>query len=160
MRGAPPGFSLLSDEVCRIAARSVLCWLATVDDEGQPSVSPKEIFAISDGDHLVIANIASPGSARNIRRNPRVCVSFVDVLVQKGWKVSGSAREIMPADEAFGRWAAPLLHRAGPRFPVRSVFLVRARSLQPILAPAYLLHPRETTEASQVAAAMAAYRLG
>lgn len=151
--------SLLSDEVIRIAARSVLCWLATVDGEGQPSVSPKEIFAIFDADHLVIANIASPGSARNIRCNPRVCVSFIDVLVQKGWKVSGTAREILPSQEAFAQWAAPLLHKAGPRFPVHSVFVVQASRLRSILAPSYLLHPGQTTEDSQVDAATAAYRL-
>lgn len=159
MRDAGCGRSLLSDDVVRIAARSVLCWLATVDGEGQPSVSPKEIFAIFDAEHIVVANIASPGSARNIRGNPRVCVSFVDVLVQKGWKVLGTAREIVPSDEAFALWAAPLLHKAGPRFPVRSVFVVRAHGLQPILAPSYLLHPEGTTEESQVAAAIAAYRL-
>ena len=70
------------------------------------------------------------------------------MLVQKGWKVLGTAREIAPSDEAFALWAAPLLHKAGPRFPVRSVLVVRAYNLQPILAPSYLLHPEGTTEES------------
>ncbi|MGJ4730749.1 pyridoxamine 5'-phosphate oxidase family protein [Luteimonas sp. SDU101] len=151
--------ALLHDEVAQIAARSVLCWLATVDGDGQPSVSPKELFAIVDANHVVIANIASPASARNLRAQPRVCVSFIDVLVQKGWKVFGTAHEVRPADEGFASWAAPLLDRAGTRFPLRSVFVVRATALRRILAPSYLLYPHETTEASQVAAARAAYRL-
>lgn len=28
---------------------SVLCWLATVDADGQPNVSPKEIFCMGAG---------------------------------------------------------------------------------------------------------------
>jgi predicted pyridoxine 5'-phosphate oxidase superfamily flavin-nucleotide-binding protein len=78
---------MLSSEVLNYASRSVLCWLATVDENGQPNVSPKEIFAVFDSEHLVIANIASPMSVRNIGVNPRVCVSFIDVFVQKGFKV-------------------------------------------------------------------------
>jgi predicted pyridoxine 5'-phosphate oxidase superfamily flavin-nucleotide-binding protein len=64
----------------------VLCWLATVDEAGRPNVSPKEIFTAHGDDHLLIAHLASPGSVRNLRARPEVCVSFVDVFVQKGFK--------------------------------------------------------------------------
>jgi predicted pyridoxine 5'-phosphate oxidase superfamily flavin-nucleotide-binding protein len=47
-----------------MAERSVLCWLATADESGQPNVSPKEVFAVADDKHIVVANIASPGSAK------------------------------------------------------------------------------------------------
>ena len=60
---------MLSSEVQNSAAHSVLCWLATVDGNGQPNVSPKEIFAVFDTEHLVVANIASPTSVRNIEVN-------------------------------------------------------------------------------------------
>ena len=36
------------------AGNTVLCWLATVDQTGQPSVSPKEIWHLED-DHVLIA---------------------------------------------------------------------------------------------------------
>jgi hypothetical protein len=88
------GALMLSPEVLEYATRSVLCWLATADEAGQPNVSPKEIFAVFDSTHVVIANIASPTSVRNVLVNPRVCVSFVDVFVQKGFKVIGTARNV------------------------------------------------------------------
>ena len=56
---------MLSIQVKGFARRSVLCWLATVDESGQPNVSPKEIFAVFDSDHPVIAYIPSAGTARN-----------------------------------------------------------------------------------------------
>jgi predicted pyridoxine 5'-phosphate oxidase superfamily flavin-nucleotide-binding protein len=148
---------MLSLEVQESATRSVLCWLATVDQVGQPSVSPKEIFAVFDNNHLVIANIASPTSARNIEINPLVCVSFIDVFVQKGFKVTGTARNIEKQDPQFSLWSAPLVAKAGPRFPIHSVFLVQAVAVEPILAPSYRLYPTETDETSQVATAMRTY---
>ena len=139
------------------ADRSVLCWLATVDATGQPNATPKEVFAIADDHHLVIANIASPGSAANVAANPKVCVSFVDVFVQKGFKVVGVATDVAPSDPAFARWVAPLRAIAGDRFPIRSVFVVRATAVEAIVAPSYWLFPDETTEASQERAALRAY---
>ncbi len=139
------------------ADRSVLCWLATADTAGQPNVTPKELFAFADDEHLVIANIASPGSAANVSVNPKVCVSFVDVFAQKGFKVVGVATDVAPSDPAFARWVAPLREAAGERFPIRSVFVVRATAVEAIVAPSYWLFPDETTEASQERAALRAY---
>lgn len=148
---------MLSPEVQEFARRSVLCWLATVDASGQPNVSPKEIFAVVDPMHLVVAHIASPTTVRNVRVQPRVCVSFVEVFVQKGYKVFGTARYLLPGDDGFAQWAAPLLAMAGPRFPIHGVIVIRAEAVEPILAPSYRLYPGEVTEESQAAAAMRAY---
>jgi predicted pyridoxine 5'-phosphate oxidase superfamily flavin-nucleotide-binding protein len=149
--------ALLTSEVREAAERSVLCWFATVDGSGQPNVTPKEVFAVSDDEHVVIANIASPGSAANVAANPKVCVSFVDVFRQKGFKVVGVAADVAPSDPAFARWVAPLRALAGDRFPIRSVFVVRAVAVEAIVAPSYWLFPDETTEASQERAALRAY---
>jgi predicted pyridoxine 5'-phosphate oxidase superfamily flavin-nucleotide-binding protein len=148
---------MLSPEVSQFANSSVLCWLATVDTDGQPNVSPKEIFTVFDSEHLAIANIASPTSVRNIEGHPRVCVSFVDVFVQKGFKVFGTARNVRRQDDDFSCWAAPLEAKAGPRFPIHSVLVIRASSVEVILAPSYMLYAAETTEQGQVAAAMRTY---
>ena len=110
-----------------------------------------------DPEHLVIANIASPTSVRNIAQNPRVCVSFVHAFVQKGFKVLGTARNVGKTDADFAHWAGPLVAMAGPRFPIHSVIVVRATRVEPIVAPSYRLYPNETTEQAQVVSAMRAY---
>jgi uncharacterized protein len=157
MRPNPPAAHMLSPEVLLCADRSVLCWLATVDSDGQPNVSPKEVFVAFDSESLVIANIASPTSVRNVEGNPRVCVSFVDIFVQKGFKVLGTARNVRRHDEDFPLFSAPLEAKAGPRFPIHSVVVVRATAVEPILAPSYRLYASQVTEQAQVAAAMRAY---
>jgi predicted pyridoxine 5'-phosphate oxidase superfamily flavin-nucleotide-binding protein len=106
---------------------------------------------------VVIAHIASPISARNIAQHPQVCLSFVDVFVQKGFKLLGTAREVRAGNAEFATWAKPLLAMVGQRFVIRSVLVIRVTSVAPIEAPSYQFHPDQTTEASQVDAAMRAY---
>jgi predicted pyridoxine 5'-phosphate oxidase superfamily flavin-nucleotide-binding protein len=151
--------TLLNESVREAARRSVLCWLATVDAEGQPNVSPKEVWAIADDQHVVVAHIASPISARNIAQHPQVCLSFVDVFVQKGFKLVGAAREVRATDAEFSTWAKPLLATVGQRFTIQSVLVVHVKSVIAIVAPSYRFYPDDTTEASQVASAMRAYNV-
>ena len=147
---------MFTEELRSVAERAVLCWLATADGEGQPNVSPKELFRIAGEDRLEIAEIASPTSARNLGANPRVCVSFVDVFVQKGFKVRGRARLLAPEDPAFEAAAGPLRELAGDAFRIRGVISVTAEAVAPIVAPSYRFVPG-TTEAGQVAAALRRY---
>ena len=150
---------MMDVSVREAARRSVLCWLATVDAEGQPNVSPKEVWAIADEQHVVVAHIASPTSARNIAQHSQVCLSFVDVFVQKGFKLVGRAREVRAADPEFSAWAAPLLAMVGQRFTIHSVLVIQVQSVAAIVAPSYRFYPNETTEASQVASAMRTYKV-
>ncbi|MBV7417461.1 pyridoxamine 5'-phosphate oxidase family protein [Comamonas sp. CMM03] len=149
--------SLLTSEVHAAAKASVLCWLATVDADGQPNVSPKEIWTLVDDRHVVVAHIASPVSVRNVQANPRACLSFVDVFAQKGFKLQGAGRVLFPQDADFERWAAPLYPLLGPRFPLHAVLLMDVNAVQPIVAPSYHLFPATTTEAGQIAGAMQRY---
>ena len=151
--------TLLNKPVREAARRSVLCWLATVDADGQPNVSPKEVWAISDEQHVVVANIASSMSVRNIAQKPQVCLSFVDVFVQKGFKLLGTAREVRADNAEFAIWAKPLLAMVGQRFTIQSVLVVHVQSVTAILAPSYRFYPHDTTEASQVASGMRAYNV-
>ena len=148
---------ILVDAVRESAQRSVLCWLATVDAHGQPNVSPKEVWAIVDAQHVVVANIASPISAHNIAAQPLVCLSFVDVWAQKGYKLQGRARNVLPDADDFGAWAAPLKAMVGDRFLLRSALVIKVDAVIPIVAPSYRFYPEATTEAAQRQAAMRAY---
>lgn len=133
--------TVLDAQVQASIANSVLCWLATIGPDGTPNVSPKEIFCAASEDRLCIADIASPNSVANIRVNPRVCVSFVDVFRQKGFKLTGAAQVIGRRDPGFENEAAELLRLAGPAFPVRHAIIVKVEKAVRIIAPSYVLHP-------------------
>lgn len=148
---------MLTQHVLDTMATSVLCWLATCDAQGQPNVSPKEVFAAIDARHLVIAHIASPNSVRNLAANPRVCVSFVNVFTQKGFKLLGEAKVIAPTDPHFAQLEPLLLQKTQGKFPIHAAIWISVNAVEPILAPSYWLFPADTTEASQTASAMLTY---
>ena len=49
---------MFNDEIRDRVRRSVLCWLATADANGQPNVSPKEVFALARENRWLMAHIA------------------------------------------------------------------------------------------------------
>jgi len=147
---------MLTSQILQSIEKSVLCWLATADAEGFPNVSPKEIFTSFGDRHLLIANVASPQTAKNIRVNSKICVSFVDILVQKGFQLKGNAQIITEKDEHFAALAAPLLKITGGKFPFKELFYIEVEKVKPIIAPRYWMYP-ETTEAEQVESARKVY---
>jgi len=149
---------MLTTQIIKYINQSVLCWLATVSADGQPNVSPKEIFTNHGADHLLIANIMSPGSIRNIKSNPKVCVSFIDILIQKGYQLKGTAKILNKNDVEFEETYQTLYNIAGPNFPIHSVIQVKVESTKEILAPRYVLFPG-TTEAEQIKSAQRTYLL-
>ncbi|RCS57086.1 pyridoxamine 5'-phosphate oxidase family protein [Parvibium lacunae] len=151
-----PDFADLAD----LAQQAVLCWLATVDNQGQPNVSPKEIFAFLNPQQLVIANIASPQSVRNLQAQPAVCVSLIDIFTQKGLKLYGQARYV-PAQAAmsepqYHEWLAPLTAMTGGAFPIHGIIVVTLTQSSPIVAPSYRLFPAQS-QAEKVASAHRRY---
>jgi predicted pyridoxine 5'-phosphate oxidase superfamily flavin-nucleotide-binding protein len=148
---------MIDGSVKKSIQSSVLCWLATVDASGQPHVSPKEIFAVADDTHIVVAHIASPHTVRNITSHPKVCLSFVDVFVQKGFKLQGLARIVKVAEPDYAIWATPLLAMVEGKFKIPNVIVVAVQTVDPILAPSYRFYPEATTEHDQIASAMRRY---
>ncbi len=147
---------MLTEDFKDSFGRSVLCWLATIGEDGTPNVSPKEIFVTEGEKHILIAHVASPKSVRNIKHNPKVCLSFVDIFVQLGFKAHGTARIIEKTDVTFEARVQPLKKIAGERFPIQSIIEIEVSSIAAILAPRYRLYP-ETTQAAQVERAVKTY---
>lgn len=147
---------MLTPEARQAIDKSVLCWLATSNSNGQPSVSPKEIFTSHGDNALLIANIASPGSMKNVRMNPYACVSMVDIFTQRGAQFLGTCEIITKSDDRFAVMAEPLFALAGPDFPFSSLIHITLNSYKEIVAPRYRLFP-ETTEQEQIESAMRTY---
>lgn len=129
--------------------RSVLCWLATVSIENIPNVSPKEIFNYYGKDKIIVANIASPQTVGNIKQNGKVCISFIDILVQKGFQIKGKAKIIGKTDTDFSEMEKILTDMTGGIIPFSTITEITVEKVKPIIAPKYFLFP-ETTEKEQI----------
>lgn len=149
---------MITKEVKEYIEKSVLCWLATSNKHNEPNVSPKEIFTFKDDKKLLIANVASPNSVNNIKDNPNVCVSFVDVFVQKGFKLKGKASLIEKSDVAYKENIFHLTDIFTDEFPIKTIIEIEITKVETILAPSYYLYP-ERTEEYQVESAMKTYKV-
>ncbi len=138
--------------------KSILCWLATVSSDGIPNVSPKEIFSIYDNNKIIVANIASPQTVKNINQNCNVAISCINILVQKGYQLKGKAKIITKQDAQFGKMEKLLLELTQGKFPFSSITAITIEKTKPIIAPKYILYP-ETTEMEQIEDAKRTYGL-
>lgn len=137
---------------------SVLCWLATSTPTGEPNVSPKEVFTPYGENNIIIANIASPNTVKNIELNEKVCISFINIFVQKGYQIKGKARIVKKDTAEFPEMEQLLLKITEGKFPFQSITQIEIEQAKPIIAPKYLLYP-ETTEEQQIESALLTYGL-
>jgi len=146
----------LTPEIKKYIDQSILCWLATVSKLGEPNVSPKEIFNYYGTNKIIIANIASPQTIKNIKANENACISFIDILVQKGFKINGTAEVIDQAHPDFSNMENVLLKMTEGKFPFKTIIAITIKKAKPIIAPRYLFYPK-TTEEAQIKSAKEAY---
>ena len=120
----------------RVVDEQRLGFVATVCPDGTPNLSPKGTTAVWDDDHLVFANVRSPGTLANLRFNPSVDVNFVDPVVRKGYRFKGTA-EILEAGPLYDK-ALAFYGARGSNVPaIREIVLIRVESAQAIDSPAY-----------------------
>lgn len=135
----------------------VLCWLATVSEKGVPNVSPKELFVFEGEKHLLIANIASPQSVKNIQANCQVCVSGINIWTQKGLQCKGQAEVLTPQHQDFPKKAQLFETKNQGKFKVLHIIQIQIQTVKEIKAPSYLFY-KETNERSQIEASKKQYQ--
>jgi uncharacterized protein len=134
---------ILSDDMQRMVERE-LGFVATVRPDGSPNLSPKGTIAVWDDDHLVFADLRSPGTVENLRSNPRVDVNVVDQLTRKGYRFEGTAVVHTGGHEferGVQRYEARGLAQARER--IHSIVVIAVERASPVTSPAYDLGATE-----------------
>ena len=62
--------AILTPDMKRIIAEQKLGFVATVNADGTPNLSPKATMQVLDDEHIFFADIRSPGTMANLARNP------------------------------------------------------------------------------------------
>lgn len=121
-----------------------LGFVATINADGTPNLSPKGTLAVWDDEHLVFADIASPNTSANLDRNPAMEINVVDPLIRRGYRFAATA----------------VVHRGGSTFEsgvdfnedrgtveararIRAVVVIAVASARPLRSPAYALGATE-----------------
>lgn len=115
-----------------------LGFVATVCADGTPNLSPKGSTAVWDDDHLVFADLRSPGTVANLRANASVEINVVDQLVRKGYRFKGTG-SVHTDGEVFERgvrfYEARGTVRARDR--IRGIVIVTVQRALPVTSPSY-----------------------
>ena len=126
---------VLTAEMKRVVDEQRLGFVATVCPDGTPNLSPKGTTAVWDDDHLVFANIRSPGTIANLRQNPSVEVNVVYPFGRRGYSFNGVASVLESG--ALYEQAIAFYRNRGSRNAIAEVVLIRVQTAQPIDSPAY-----------------------
>ena len=131
----------LTPDMIRLVLEQRLGFVATVREDGTPNLSPKGTTTVFDDD-LVFADLDSPGTVRNLLRNPALEINVVDQLSRKGYRFAGTGalltegarfhylRQRYRDTEGFGDEVATRL---------RAIIAVKLRDARALTSPAYAL---------------------
>jgi len=128
---------ILTEDMKRLVSEQRLGFVATVCPDGTPNLSPKGTTAIWDDDHIVFADICSPATVSNLRRNPSTEINVVDPMVRKGYRFKGVA-SVLTEGALFEQIVD--FYRAKRNLEeglIRSVVLVKIDEAMPLISPAY-----------------------
>ncbi len=122
----------------RLLDEQRLGYVATVNDDGTPNLSPKGTLTVLDEHHLAFADLASPTTIRNLRARPSLEINVVDPLSRKGLRFAGRA-EVLDAGDERDRLVALFAERGLSNAPqrVRAVVRVRVTRVRPLVSPAH-----------------------
>src|SRR5215470_20360580 len=80
----------ITADMAMIIRRAILSFVATVNEDGTPNLSPKVSLTVRNG-ILYFADISSPGTIRNLRRNAAIEINVVDIFSRRGYCFKGVA---------------------------------------------------------------------
>ena len=130
---------MLTPDMRAVIDAAHLCFAATVTPEGRPNLSPKGTTAVWDDDHIVFADIRSPATVSNLRRNPSTEINVVDPMVRKGYRFKGMAL-VLTEGALFERildFYRTKRNLDEGRIRIRSCVLVKIDEALPLISPAY-----------------------
>ena len=138
---------ILTEPMKQVVREQRLGYIATICQDGTPNLSPKATMKVWDDNHLVFADICSPGTIENLRNNPAIEINMVDPFLRKGYRFKGTATVVDPGQQFDD--VMKLYDRDGQGAQtrvtnqIRSFVLVKVDRALPLISPGYT---RDVTE--------------
>lgn len=99
-----------------------MAWVGTASRDGTPNATPKGSVRILDDSHLIFADLFSRKTRANLKENPQVSVTVIDVATFKGYQFKGTA-ELIDSGPLFEEVKEQL--KQAPRQLPPPVYVVR-----------------------------------
>ena len=126
---------LLTQDIKDFVKQAKLGFVATICPDGTPNLSPKGTTTVGDDDHLVFADIHSPGTIDNLLVNPSIEINIVDVFTRKGYRSKGIGKVL--SEGPLFEEVISFYKDAGSKYKVNHIVLIKMKRVIPLLSPVY-----------------------
>ncbi|WP_297473977.1 pyridoxamine 5'-phosphate oxidase family protein [Nitrosopumilus sp.] len=126
---------MITQEIKEFLDLQKLGYVATVNSDGSPNLSPKGTIIGWTKDTLAFANIRSPDTIKNLQSNPNIEINVIDPLLRKGYLFRGKAKilqEKLEFEKIFNHY-----RKNGVKSPINSIVLVDVTSVSEVTSPLY-----------------------
>lgn len=125
----------LTPEIKDFLEKQKLGFVATVNQDSTPNVSPKGTIIPWNDSCLVFADIRSPNTMANLQKNPHLEINVVDPISRKGFRFKGTAKIICDGEEFLK--IIETYKNNGIKSKINAVVKVAIESLREITSPVY-----------------------
>ncbi len=129
---------VLNQHMKQVIDQVRLGFVATVCPDGTPNVSPKGTLCVLDDEHLIFADLRSPGTVANLRANQNIEVNVVDPFRRKGYRFKGLA-VVHEQGAIFEELVAFFTQRKLADAPrrIKAIVVIGVVAAKPLISPAY-----------------------
>ena len=128
---------MLTEDMKRILAEQKIGYVATVNEDGTPNLSPKATFVLLDESTLIFGELRSPNTARNLRDRPSLEINFVDVYYRKGFRLKGEGVHHPKGSAEFDELLVHFEPWGTLADRLRGIVVVKLSRAIPVTSPAY-----------------------
>ncbi len=109
--------------------------MATVGADGTPNLSPKGQTFVLDDDHIVVGDVRSPQTRKNLSHQPVAEINVVDPMARKGFRFKGPCT-VVSDGEQYEELVAFLKAQGAIATP-NAVMVMKVERVLPLISPGY-----------------------
>ena len=126
---------IITEKIKNFVNFQKLGYVATVSADNTPNLSPKGTIIVLDESFLAFADIHSPQTVENLKRNPAIEINVVDPFSRRGYRFKGIA-EIISTGDKFDKIISHY-KETGVKSSIKTIVAVKIEKLSEVLSPLY-----------------------
>ena len=128
---------MLTEDMKRIVDEQKIGYVATVNEDGTPNLSPKATFVVLDDERLAFGELRSPNTVRNLAERSAVEVNFIDVYLRRGFRLKGQAVHHAKGSVGYESLVSHFAAWGALTERLRGIVVIDIERAVPVTSPAY-----------------------
>ena len=122
---------IITEKIKNVVNFQKLGYVATISADNTPNLSPKGTIMVLDESYLAFADIHSPQTVENLKRNPAIEINVVDPFSRRGYRFKGIA-EIISSGDKFDKIIS-YYKETGIKSSIKTIIEVKNEQLSEVL---------------------------